>query len=85
MIRSDDDEKNGSRDHDRGGWSSTSADVFYVLLNSDVGYIDTIPPTSDGCHGHASSLVLFVIWIDEEEKNKKKSWSRCSSSSRITR
>lgn len=20
-----------------------------VLLNSDVGYIDTIPPTSDGC------------------------------------
>jgi hypothetical protein len=44
--------------------------VFYVLLNSDVGYIDTIPPTSDG-NGHASSLVviLFVLWIDKEEKN----------------
>lgn len=70
-IRNDDDEyKNGSRDHDRGGCHPRQQTCL-VLLNSDVGYIDTIPPTSDG-NGHASSLVvLFVIWIDKEKNTIK--------------
>lgn len=68
-IRNDDDEyKNGSRDHDRGGCHPRQQTCL-VLLNSDVGYIDTIPPTSDG-NGHA--LVLFVmIWIDKEKNTIK--------------